>query len=310
MAATLWCPHPNEINPHCDAVVSHTWEWLLASDMLPQEDKRRRLERARVGELAARTNPRVPDQMLALLSDWYMWLFAFDDGYCDDAELGCHPGPLVLTTSRLTRCLDADWTESGSPDPPASALRRLWKRVAAGSSAAQLARWEATVREYLAAQVWEAANREVDAVPPLEEYQVMRRHAGATYTCLALIEVAGGYEIPAPLASSLEVRRFNDVAADLVSWDNDLYSYDKEKLADGARHNLVGVLQHHHRCSLPEAFSYAKSMHDTEMRRFGDMGTALAADSPELRPYIDAVGLWLRGHIAWSSRSSRFAVAP
>ncbi|MFF0630099.1 hypothetical protein [Streptomyces sp. NPDC004296] len=299
------------INRHSEQADQQSLAWLARHRLLErQPHQAERIRRQRSGHLAARTNPEVAAEMLRLLSDWYVWLFAFDDGYCEDRERGSRPGPLARTTALLARSLDAE-TPVAEMDGPsrayAVALREIRDRVGAQASPSQLFRWECTVRDYLFAQVWEAANREAGVVPGLAEYVAMRRHTGATYTCLALVDVAAGHEPPPAEADGPALRTLRDLTANLVSWDNDLYSHAKEQAAGQGRHNLVEVLACHHRCSPAEARKLAVAMRDAEMSAFIELSHAVRADgSAATSAYARSLGLWLRGHIEWSRHSSRF----
>ncbi|MEV7781984.1 hypothetical protein [Kitasatospora sp. NPDC088351] len=301
------------MNPHADRADRRSLAWLARHRLLEgRPEQAERIGRQRSGHLAARTNPEVTAEMLRLLSDWYVWLFAFDDGYCEDRERGSRPGPLALTTARLARALDAvpAPAEAGGPvDAYAVALREIRDRVGAQASPSQLFRWESTVRDYLSAQVWEAANREAGVVPGPAEYVAMRRHAGATYTCLALVDVAAGYEAAPAETDGPALRRLRDITANLVSWDNDLYSHAKETTGDQGRHNLVEVLARHHRCSSAAARELAVAMRDAEMSAFVELSEAVSTDGgAAAAAYARSLGLWLRGHIEWSRSTSRFDV--
>ncbi|WP_177198648.1 hypothetical protein [Streptomyces colonosanans] len=126
------------MNPHAEQADQRSLAWLARHRLLDgQRQQADRLRRQRSGHLAARTNPEVSAEMLRLLSDWYVWLFAFDDGYCEDRERGSRSGPLARTTALLARTLD--------PEPPAAdvdgpartyvvALREIRDRVAAQAS--------------------------------------------------------------------------------------------------------------------------------------------------------------------------------
>ncbi|MFF4926277.1 hypothetical protein ACFY4B_37385 [Kitasatospora sp. NPDC001261] len=309
----LWCPFPSLTNPHAEQADRQSLDWLARHRLLDGRHRQSdRIGRQRSGHLAARTNPEVSAGMLRLLSDWYVWLFAFDDGYCEDRERGAAPGPLARTTALLARVVDPEPPGDELPGPAgayATALREIRDRVAAQASPSQLFRWECTVRDYLSAQVWEAANREAGTVPGLAEYVAMRRHAGATYTCLALVDLAAGDEVPAAEADGPSLRRLRDLTANLVSWDNDLYSHAKEAAGGQGRHNLVEVLARHHRCSPAEARRSAVAMRDAEMRAFVELSRTVRTDgSDAASAYARSLGLWLRGHIDWSRGSSRFDV--
>ncbi|MGK4584898.1 terpene synthase family protein [Kitasatospora sp. HPMI-4] len=312
----LWCPFPSLVNPHAEQADQRSLAWLTRHRLLDGQPRQaERIRRQRSGHLAARTNPEVDAEMLRLLSDWYVWLFAFDDGYCEDLERGSRPGPLARTTALLARVLDAEPPAAGVSGPASAyavALREIRDRVGAQASPSQLFRWECTVRDYLFAQVWEAANREAGVVPGPAEYMAMRRHAGATYTCLALVDIAAGYEAPPAEADGPALRRLRDITANLVSWDNDLYSHAKEKADGQGRHNLVEVLARHHHCPSAEARKLAVAVRDAEMNSFVELSRAIATGgSAATAAYARSLGLWLRGHIEWSRGSSRFdAAAP
>ncbi|GAA3677546.1 hypothetical protein GCM10022267_75500 [Lentzea roselyniae] len=307
----LWCPFPSENNPHSDEVDGESFRWLNQHGLLEDELKIQRLRRQRSGALAGRTNPEVDATMLRLLSDWYVWLFAFDDGYCESVEAsGGSAAEAALTISRLTRALDSDLQVLGAMEPFARSLQEVRDRVDAVASDFQLEYWKSTVRDYLAAQMWEVANREADRIPDLDEYLTMRRHTGATYTCLTLIDVTMRLGMSLHDVCDAEMRSLLDITANLVSWDNDLYSHAKEMASDQGRHNLVGVLAHHRKCSTSEAWELATAMRDREMRNF--VATCAQVEDnaePQTRNFVRSLGLWLRGHIEWSRASSRFEVA-
>lgn len=304
-----WCPFPSMVNPHSDQADRESFSWMVEHGLLSDADTAACLRRQRSGELAARTNPEVDAEMLRLLADWYVWLFAFDDGYCEDRTQISTPGSMALTVSLLARALDAGLSVPGPAGPFATSLREVRDRIASIASGSQLVRWESTVRDYLSAQMWEASNREAGRFPSLDEYVAMRRHAGATYTCLALIDVTTRMEIPPREADGTAVKALMDITANLVSWDNDLYSHAKEKAGDHGRHNLVEVLAHHHRCSVERATVLAVKMRDQEMESFVDTCAEIELTaSAHTKNFMRNLGLWLRGHVEWSCTSSRFEV--
>ncbi|WP_283138019.1 terpene synthase family protein [Rhizohabitans arisaemae] len=245
--------------------------------------------------------------MLRLLNDWYNWLFAFDDAFAESARTGGRAGPISRAIPRLLSVLDEPDPRPGD-DLFVQALRDLRFRVGRCSSPEQFDRWRTTVKEYLFAQVWEAANREADIVPGLGDYLVMRRITGATYTCLALIDVAGGYRVPADVWHHPDVQALRDIACDLIGWDNDLLSYAKERGSDRARHNLVTVIMEHAGCSTQSAMDEVARMHAGSIDSFAARKAAVErwAGTAEVRSFVTGLEHWVRGHIEFSTRSSRY----
>ncbi|WP_433517186.1 terpene synthase family protein [Nonomuraea sp. CA-143628] len=294
---------------HATEIDSESHAWLAASHMLAGADTIEHFRRSKIGLLAARTNPTVPRDSLRLINDWYNWLFAFDDAFCEGELMGHRASALARALPPLLEILDGR-KEADATDPFGLALSELLHRISDTATPAQVDRWRITVKEYLFAQIWEAANREVDLIPTPEDYVLMRRITGATYTCLALIDACGGYRLEAEEWHHPDVRALSDLACDLIGWDNDLLSYAKERDNDKARHNLVTVLATHKTLTLQEALQEVANMHNEAVAAFLDRRAALDhwASLP-VRKYVRGLEHWVRGHIEFSLGSARYVQA-
>ncbi|WP_431896248.1 terpene synthase family protein [Nonomuraea sp. bgisy101] len=300
------CPFPDEINDHAEEVDAESHRWLAASGMLADQKIIDHFRRSKIGMLAARTNPLIPRESLRLLNDWYNWLFAFDDAFCEGELIGHRASALAHALPPLLEILDGR-RQPAPDDPFGLTLRELQLRIAEMATPAQVERWRTTVKEYLFAQIWEAANREVDLIPSVEDYVLMRRITGATYTCLALIDVGGGYRLEAEEWHHPDVRMLSDLACDLIGWDNDLLSYAKERGNDKARHNLVTVLATHRFFNVQKALDEVSNMHNDAIAAFVERRAVLERwASLPVRRYVRGLEHWVRGHIEFSLGSARY----
>jgi hypothetical protein len=150
--------------------------------------------------------------------------------------------------------------------------------------------------------VWESANRSSGAIPALREYVHLRRYAGAITACLCLIDIANGEPVVAEDWENPGLGRLTLLAADLIGWDNDIVSYEKELSDHGAMHNLITVLSHENDCSTADAFDLAMGMHSDAVGEFCRL-------EAELRPllgseagtYISGLKSWVRGFIDYAA---------
>jgi hypothetical protein len=189
----------------------------------------------------------------------------------------------------------------------------VWARTRSRTGDAWRERFVGHVAEYLAANAWEAENRSRARVPPITEYVRMRRHSAATAMFFDLAEGLGSPEPatgpaltePYAEASVALLRRY---AENVVAWFNDLVSWPKEA-ARGDPHNLVLVVHHELRLSLPDAVGYVVDRHDREVRLFVAAGRDLGKWRPDARRLVRSLEYWIRANVDWSRESGRYASA-
>lgn len=301
------CPFPSAINPHVEEVERESFAWLCESGMLPDQDTVERYREAHFGRLAARTYPTVDREMLRLVTDWCMWLFAFDDGFCESARLSHHPGLVVRELPDLLRVVDDLSPPERHGSPYARTLAEIKERVAGHARPDQLDRWCVATREYLFAQVWEAANREADLVPTLEDYIFMRRRTGAMPPVITLIDIAGRYHLTCEQWLHPQVRELVQLCIDLVVWDNDVFSYAKESRHDHARHNMINVLVTHRGLTEREALDEVLAMHSRAIARMAELDAEVRGWAPaEVLRFVRGLEDWVSGHIAYALGSTRY----
>jgi hypothetical protein len=259
----------------------------------------------RVGRLAAYTCPHGTREGLRLLADWQMWLFAFDDGFCDESEHGSRPAAMARRVTGFLGVLEGARPPDG--DPFDHALADVLARLSRCASGFQLARFTSAVRGYFLAQCWEATNRAEGTPPSLAEYVHMRRHSGAVPTCTALIDVAGGFELPAEQYDHPELVALTDMAVNVACWANDILSYPKEAQRSHIVHSLPAVLAHQHDLDTEAAIAEVARMHDDEVRRYllAEERVRAHAD-PLTHRYLDDLRFWMSGNLQWSHHTGRY----
>ena len=306
----LACPFDEEISPHADDVDRHVVDWALHFDLPRDTAEAARLGQTKVGRLAARTAPRASQEALELLADWQMWLFLFDDQYCDESVTGADLNQLSQLVTAIMLVLDNHTDSRYRSGPFTTALAQLVNRLKSVATNPQASRFISAVRGYLIAQFWEAGHRAADQPASLAEYMAMRRHSGAVPTCMALIDVADGFELRSDLFWRADVRALSDIAVNVTCWANDILSFPKETERSFKVHSLPAVLAGERQLPMDEAMAIAATMHDTEVTRYLEAESSTRDGAgPELLRYLAGLRSWMAGNFHWSLETGRYNLA-
>jgi hypothetical protein len=306
-AARALVPPPYPARAHTDAIdlARRSLAWADGLGLTATDAGRERLRRANAAELAARACPDADTDRVALLADLVTWLFAFDDR-CDEDELGIDPGRLAPVITPLLDVLD----QVGAPVAPVGAAVRgladLCRRVRALDRPTALLRFTTNLRQYLVALLWEAANRQQKRVPHLTEYIQMRRHTGAVLPSFTLTDLVGDGFPGSRDRVRPAVARLDLLAADLVCWCNDVFSYGKERGHGG--HNLAAVIAADTGCGEEAALEEAAARYNAGLAAYTRLEAEVLRDAdPPLVRMAHARRRWLRATYDWSMSAGRYA---
>src|SRR3954449_8226735 len=130
----FYLPYPARLNPHLEGAREHSKAWAGAMDMIdvPQHGTviwtEQDLDSHDYALLCAYTHPDCPAEELDLITDWYVWVFYFDDHFLDvykrsgDDEGGRAP----LERLPLFMPIDLAETPPEPTNPVERALADLW----------------------------------------------------------------------------------------------------------------------------------------------------------------------------------------
>lgn len=304
---------PAQVNPHVQAAIRHLDRWVAEHGLIKRTAARQRFDQANFGGFAAVTYPTANEADLGLIADWFAWLFLLDD-QLDDGLLGRDSDRTGALMTAIFDVLngpgDGSNVDSSSSAPAiVTSLADLWRRTAPAASPTWRRRFVDHVVAGGLAACWEAANRVRGVIPDEESYVENRRHTGAIYVCMDLIEIVEHIDLPAAVYESEPFARALRAACDVVCWTNDLYSWDKETTL-GEYHNLVTVSRHARGLSQAEAV-------DLTVRRIAEQVLEFLAHEPkalaawpaaaaEVSACLAGMRSWMRGNLDWSADTRRY----
>ncbi|MFD8567735.1 germacradienol/geosmin synthase Cyc2 [Streptomyces sp. NPDC059639] len=316
----FYMPYTARLNPHLDEARAHSTAWAREMGMLEgsgvwdQGD----LEAHDYGLLCAYTHPDCDGPALSLITDWYVWVFFFDDHFLDMFKRTNDRAAGKAHLDRLPLFMPRD-LEDPVPEPenPVEAgLADLWRRTVPAMSMDWRRRFAESTEHLLNESMWELSNIDEGRIANPVEYIEMRRKVGGAPWSAGLVEYATA-EVPAPVARARPLRVLMETFSDAVHLRNDLFSYEREVRDEGELSNGVLVLETFFGCTTQEAAEAVNDvltsrLHQFEHTAFTEV-PALAADQRLTPDQIAAVAAYTRGLQDWQSgghewhlRSSRY----
>lgn len=313
----LYCPAPFRVDTAlAEAVEDRLMPWIKEVGIFAgQLEKVRAMGFGRFAMLC-HTDTHDPDRLL-LSAQCIAALFAVDDYYCDDERTGSEPrlvGPRLslalaaLEPAHLPSRFRCGLDQALNSDPVLVALRAYMDRVQAFASSVQVARVRHEIIAMFVTMTAEAAWRLEGLTPPIWEY-LAQRQTNSFLPCMSLIDVIGGYELPAHIYSAPAVRRVTTLAASATIVANDLYSAHKENQAAIGDFNLPLLLAREHNCTPRQAMIKCAHVHDEIVHLYEAAEQAVLPDaSPLLQRFLTGIKSWVSGSLEWHRHSGRYHV--
>ncbi|MGH4019651.1 MAG: family 2 encapsulin nanocompartment cargo protein terpene cyclase [Pseudonocardiaceae bacterium] len=320
----FYTPYPARLNPNLSGARAHSKAWAASMDMIdvPQhgtviwnEDD---FDSHDYALLCAYTHPDATAADLNLVTDWYVWVFYFDDHFL---ELYKRTRDLVGAREYLDRLpafmpVDGSITEVPT-NPVERGLADLWTRTVPARSADWQRRFATSTKNLLDESLWELSNiKQKRLANPVEYIEIRRKVGGAPWSA-NLVEHAVDAEVPAGIAATRPMQVLRDTFADAVHLRNDLFSYQREVEDEGELANGVLVLERFLGCGTQEAADLVNDLLTSRLHQFEhttvtELPGLFAEHCLDPKAEMDVLsytkGLqdWQSGGHEWHMRSSRY----
>jgi germacradienol/geosmin synthase len=277
------------------------------------------LEQHDYGLMCAYTHPDCDGPELDLITDWYVWVFYFDDHFLEIFKKSRDIQGAKEHLARLPAFMPPGAAAPGPEpgNPVERGLADLWARTVLAMSAAWRDRFAETTRNLLDESLWELANISEDRTANPVEYIEMRRKVGGAPWSAGLVEHAAGAELPAAFAATRPLRVLRDTFADAVHLRNDIFSYQRETEREGEVNNGVLVFERFFGYEPQRAADAVNELLTSRLQQFEN--TALTevplllaehgagpAEQAAVAAYVKGLQDWQAGGHEWHLRSSRY----
>ncbi|WP_196425684.1 terpene synthase family protein [Amycolatopsis camponoti] len=317
-------PYPARVNPHLERARTHSKAWAYGMDMVgvPQHGTviwdEHDLDSHDYALLCAYTHPDAGADELDLITDWYVWVFYFDDHFL---ELYKRTGDIENARAHLDRIalfMPAGGEITATPENPVErGLADLWDRTVPHRSAAWRRRFVESTKALLEESLWELANINEGRLANPIEYVEMRRKVGGAPWSANLVEHSVHAEVPDEIAASRPLEVLRDCFADGVHLRNDLFSYQREVQDEGELSNGVLVVEKFLGLTTQEAADAVNDLITSRLHQFehtaltevpalfDEHGVDPAARAATFA-YVKGLQDWQSGGHEWHLRSGRY----
>ncbi|KAI6021041.1 isoprenoid synthase domain-containing protein [Pisolithus marmoratus] len=295
------CPYPLRLNSYLDDVLRDVDKWLVEVGGL-SEGRLEKTKAAKSTLLCATYLPDADAARLRVCADFHAFLFYTDDWF-DDVDLG---DVRALWQTYMSVFRDPNFqTEKRSALMVKSFFDRFRQTAGPGCT-------ERLIRgldSYFSASEKEIERRTKGNISNLESYIDYRRDTSACKPCYALIEYAAGMDLPDEVVSHPVIMAMEEATNDMISWSNDIYSYNKEQ-AQGDIHNLVMILMCEQGLDLQSAMDEAGAYWKAALQRFEGNLTILPSWGPSVDQnvaiYVQGLRDMIAGTLHWSFDAPRY----
>ncbi|AUG75629.1 geosmin synthase [Kitasatospora sp. MMS16-BH015] len=316
----FYMPYRARLNPHLDRARAHSTPWARRMGMLEGSGvwDEAELDAHDYPLMCAYTHPDASPEALETVTDWYVWVFFFDDHFLKYFKQTGDLAGAREYLARLPLFMPLDGTAVPEPTNPVEAgLADLWRRTAPAMSGPWRERFHRSTYDLLQECMWELYNIDAGRVANPVEYIEMRRKVGGAPWSADLVEYSLATELPPQVSELRPVRVLKEAFSDGVHLRNDLFSYQREVVAEGELSNGVLVVERFFDYDTQRAAEVVNDLLTSRMQQFehtaltelGPMFEEFALDPAErarVLAYAQGLTDWQSGGHEWHLRSSRY----
>ena len=323
----FYLPYPARLNPNLEAARVHSKKWAHDMGILGGRDDagnppiwdEAAFDAMDYALLCAYTHPDAGRAELELITDWYVWVFYFDDHFLDTFKRSRNVAGGKTYLDRLPAFMPVELTAPvpAPTNPVERGLTDLWTRTVPSKSLDWRLRFFHNTKNLVDESTWELLNITESRIPNPIEYVEMRRKVGGAPWSANLVEHAGSVEVPARVAATRPMSVLRDTFSDAVHLRNDIFSYQRETEREGEINNGVLVFERFFDVGTQEA---AELVNDVLTSRLHQLENTAVTEVPPMfedyrvtpderaaiATYIKGLQDWQSGGHEWHMRSSRY----
>jgi hypothetical protein len=171
------------------------------------------------------------------------WGFWFDDEFVDDLPAASTRHLPAITS--VLNMLDGLGGTGAAGQGMEAAFQEVLNALDRTLTDQQFGLWKAEMRLWFASMTLQNTMRAASAAPSVAEYKTMRLYSVCTMPCIVIIDASWGEEADLQAYWSPQMTAMRICAANVVAWQNDVFSYFAERAHPGRFWNLPTLYMAH-----------------------------------------------------------------
>ncbi|KAI0753179.1 terpenoid synthase [Daedaleopsis nitida] len=298
-------PLPRRISPFYHNIAPQSADWLRGFNAF-SADAQEAFDKCNFGLLAALAYPTADEAHYRTACDLMNLFFVFDE-YTDT---------LNEVKSRELADISMDALREPLKRRPTNesvigeVTRQFWISAIRYANETPRVRFEDTWDQFTTAVVEQAKDRDEDRLRTIEEHMKIRRLTIGAEPCYALAELV--LELPREVLEHPLLKSLRNAITDIIIFDNDMASYNKEQAANDASHNLITIAMYQYKLNLDGAVTWLAEQHKAQVQqalRLWPQALALSFSreiDKNLQFYIDHLMNWPRANDCWNFENGRY----
>lgn len=294
-------PHPD-----ADPIDAATVQWLLDHGLIAGAAQERYVREIGVGRWFPSLLPAGDARTVLLGAQLTAWFTMLDDQV---AEKQGRQGDLAELMRVIVHSEDIARLPDGRDEqaPIQRALQDLALRLREALAPEQAARLHGYALQFYLGIAAEAAYTSRGELPPLVDYQRIRRLNTCMPPFFVMSEAARGQRLPLGLLREPDVQRLTALAVDLTAITNDIIGLPRD-LGREDPWLLTGVLARERRFDAQASLDWMTTKFYADVGSFVELAGRLRGRDEHMPRYITILQDVVAGHLAWSKSSPRYKI--
>ncbi|KAI0661795.1 terpenoid synthase [Cubamyces menziesii] len=299
-------PFPRRVNPFYPDVAEESASWLRSFNAFTPAAQRA-FDRCDIGLLAALAYPTLSKEEYRTSCDLMNLFFLFDD----HTDLMDELDASIVAGASMDALMHPDKARPEGESVIGEATRQFWSRACKYADPTARRHFEEVWSQFTAGTVEQARDRDEQRVRTIQEHMTLRQRTIGIEPAFAAAMLAK--ELPEELVNHPLLVKLRASITEIIMYDNDLASYNKEQAAGDDLHNILTIVMEEKKVDFNGALQWLAEQHSEQVDRaltlLPQVLALVATAGPHAAPlafYLDHLANWPRANDCWNFESGRY----